>query len=57
MTSFSLTQLTELSWLHTSSKFLWKRNFLERQETQVLSRNVHVTFSVYAEHSPSINQA
>ena len=45
----------ELSQLHTSLGFLQKRNILERQKTELSSLDVHVTFSVYAEHSPSIN--
>ena len=55
MTSFSLIQLTELSQLHKSSKFLQKRNFLECQETEVSSHDVYVTSFVYAEHPSSIN--
>ena len=39
VTSFSLTQITELSQLHISSGFLQKRNFLERQGTKVSSRD------------------
>ena len=52
VTSFRLTQLTELSWLHVSSGFFQKRNFSERQGTKVLSLDVYVTSSVHAEHSP-----
>ena len=52
MTSFSLTQLTELSQLHTSLGFLQKRNFLERQETEVSSYDVYVTSFVHAKHFP-----
>ena len=48
----SSTQLTELTQLHTSSGFLQKRNFLERQGTKVSSRDVHVTSSDHAEHPP-----
>ena len=57
MTSSSLTQLIELSQLHTSLGFLQKRKFLERQETKVLSRDVNVISSVHAGHPPSINLA
>ena len=47
----------ELSQLHTSLGFLQKRNFLEHQGTKVSSRNIHMTSSVHAKHSPSINLA
>ena len=55
MTSPSSIQLTELSQLNTSSGFLQKPKFLKRQGTKVLSRDVHVTFSVHAEHLSLIN--
>ena len=55
MISFSLTQLTELSQLYTSSGFLQKRNFLERQETKMSLCDVHVTFFVHAEHPPQLS--
>ena len=48
----STTQLTELSQLYTSLGLLRKRNFLERRETVVSSRDVHMTFSIHAEHPP-----
>ena len=57
VTLFSLTQLTELSWLHSSSGFLQKRNFLEHQKTEVSSRDIHVISFVYAKHLSLINLA
>ena len=57
MTSFSLTQFTELSWFPTSLKFFQKCNFLERQKTKVLSSDVHVTSFVHAEYPLLINLA
>ena len=48
----SSTQLTKLSWLHTSSGFLQKRNFSDCRGTEVSSRDVHVTSFVHAEYSP-----
>ena len=55
MTSFSSTQLTELSQLHTFLGFLQKRNFLKHQKTGVLLHDVYVTSSIYANHPSSIN--
>ena len=46
------TQLMELSRLYTFLGFFQKRNFLERQETKVSSREIHMTFFVYVEHPP-----
>ena len=40
----SSIHLTELSWLNTSSGFLWKRKFFERQKTKILSRNLSRDF-------------
>ena len=57
VTSFNLTQLTELSRLQTFSGFFSKRNFSERRETKVSLRDVNVTFSVHIEHLPLINLA
>ena len=51
------TQLTELSQLHLSLGFLQKCKFLERQGTEMSSRDIHVTFFVHAKHPPSINLA
>ena len=48
----SSTQLTDLSQLQISSRLLRKRNFLERQRTEVSSRDVHVTSSAHAEYPP-----
>ena len=47
----------ELSQLHTFLGFLQKRNFSKHQETKVSLRDIYVTFSVHAEHLPSINLA
>ena len=52
ITSFSLTQLTELSQLHIFSGFLQKRNFLKRQKTKVSLYDVNMTSSVYAKYPP-----
>ena len=57
MILFYLTQLTELSWLHTFLEFFQKHNFLKRQETKVSSRDIYVTFSIYAKYSFLINLA
>ena len=44
VTSSSSTQLTELSQLNTSSEFLQKLNFSERQETKVSSLEIPLDF-------------
>ena len=44
MTSFSSTQLTELSWLNISSGFFQKHNFSERWRTELLLRDVSRNF-------------
>ena len=46
----SLTQLTEVSQLHTSLGFLQKCNFSECRRTEVSSRDVYVTSFVHAKH-------
>ena len=53
--SSSSTQLTELSWLSTSSRFLWKYNFLERQISVMSSRNPSRDFFCSRWASLSIN--
>ena len=55
MTLPSSTQLMELSQLNTSSGFLQKCKFLERQGTNMSSRDIHVTSSIHSEHLSSIN--
>ena len=47
----------EWSQLYTFSGFLQERNFLERSETEVLSRDVHMTSFVHAENLFSIKLA
>ena len=51
--SFSSTQLAELSQLSTSSKFFQKHNFLERQISVVLSRDLAPDFFYSRWASPS----
>ena len=48
----SSTQLPELSQLNTSSEFLQKRNFSERQRPEVTSRDVSRDFFRSRQASP-----
>ena len=57
MISFSLNSTYGVKSIEHILEFLWKHNFLERQKTKMLLRNVQVTFSVYAKHPPLINLA
>ena len=52
---FNLTQITKLGQLHISLGFFQKHKFLEYQKTEVLLRDIRMTFSIYAKHPPSIN--